>query len=277
MSDYREVHHGFDLLNRYFAQDTHKTAFMSALNDCSRGIADEAFDLFSKWWHDTHLQTYITCISEHNDSEDNHGRLSMWRAFGGSATARVALVLRIPLKIGFAEPLNAVLSPVGYLADSEVKQELDSITTNIRNHCDFLRSIDRQVLLGSIFNMLITAVCCLKHEGFHEEKEWRIMYSLKRMGSSLMESSIETVGGIPQAVYKIPLLITQVPDLLELPFQIYSIGSSSGLHNFRGSCMTHLLQNSKRRVSKTRQIESWFLKFLLGPMRLNTLTGRVIH
>jgi hypothetical protein len=38
--------------------------------------------------------TFITSIFEHDDSDDLHGRLSMWRALGMS-TARVAIVFKV--------------------------------------------------------------------------------------------------------------------------------------------------------------------------------------
>ena len=47
---------------------------------------------FNNSWSDIRLNTYITCVSEHQDSEDKHGRLSMWRAFGGGTGTRVGIV-----------------------------------------------------------------------------------------------------------------------------------------------------------------------------------------
>ena len=59
--------------------------------------------------------------------------------------------------------------------------------------------------MNVVFNMLAAGVTCLKHEGFLEEREWRVIYWPQRSLSPLMESSIEVVGGIPQTVYKLPL------------------------------------------------------------------------
>jgi hypothetical protein len=53
--------------------------------------------------------------------------------------------------------------------------------------------------------MLVAGVACRKHEGFHEEREWRIVYNPKRVPSQLMLSNIEVINGVPQAVYKIPI------------------------------------------------------------------------
>lgn len=35
---------------------------------------------------------------------------------------------------------------------------------------DFLRTLDRQIVIGNIFAMLLGAITCVKHEGFHEER-----------------------------------------------------------------------------------------------------------
>ncbi len=97
MADYREVHHGLDALNWYFNNEPHRQAFFAALNDCHLGSAEDIWTLFNHWWQNTQLQTYITSIAEHDDREDLHGRLSMWRAFGGAAAARVAFVIKLQL------------------------------------------------------------------------------------------------------------------------------------------------------------------------------------
>ena len=63
---------------------------------------------------------------------------------------------------------------------------------------------------------LLSGVVCLKHEGFHEEREWRAIYAPTRQPSRLMESSTEVVSGVPQVVYKVPLdasVSNQIADL----------------------------------------------------------------
>jgi hypothetical protein len=205
MADYREVQHGRDLLNKYFSDKRHGQAFSGALNDCHSGAADEIVTLFNQWWQNTQLQTYITSISEHDNREDFHGRLSMWRAFGGAAVARVALVIKLSLRWNANFALQLILSPVAYFTDQELKDELDSVVSNIQAERDFLRSLDRGVFITNVFLMHMIHVLCVKHEGFQEEREWRIIYGPRRSPSPLIESAIEVVSGIPQLVYKIPL------------------------------------------------------------------------
>lgn len=205
MTDYREVQHGFEILNKSLSHEIRKSQLFQALDLCSPNAAPEAIGLFNQWWNDIRFNTYIASISEHDDREDLHGRLSMWRAFASSNVARVALVLRIPKLGAGSAGLNLMFSPVAYLNEGEVHTELDTIIQNIRTNCGFLRSVDRQFIIGMVFAMLLAGVVCLKHEGFHEEREWRVIYSPKRTPSSLMESSVEIIAGVPQIIHKIPL------------------------------------------------------------------------
>ncbi|MGC2758175.1 DUF2971 domain-containing protein, partial [Candidatus Binatus sp.] len=152
---------------------------------------------------------------EHDDKEDSHGRLSMWRAFGGN-TARVAIVLRLPWFSAGSEALNLLVSPVAYLTEEDVHAVLAKVIENIRSERNFLASIERSSVVATVFTMLVAGVTCLKHEGFHEEREWRVIYGPDRSPSTLMESSIEIVGGIPQTIYKLPLDVKFSDVLAEL-------------------------------------------------------------
>jgi hypothetical protein len=204
MTDYREVGHGFDILNAFFSEDQKRNEFVQALEACAPGSAGEAINLFNGWLQDIRLNTYIMSISEHDDREDLHGRLSMWRAFGGNG-ARVAIVIKIPQFSGGAAALNLLLSPVAYFTAAEVHEELATVIQNIHGNVDFLRSIGRASLIGYVFHMLVAGVVCSKHEGFKEEREWRAIYSPNRSPSPLMESRTEIIAGVPQDVYRLPL------------------------------------------------------------------------
>ena len=95
MSDYSEVQHGFTILQEFFSESNlGGKSLIAALDSCSPGVATEAIEAFDGWLQDTQLNTYITSVSEHDRSEDLHGRLSMWRAFGRN-TAYVALVIKV--------------------------------------------------------------------------------------------------------------------------------------------------------------------------------------
>ena len=217
MSDYREVQHGFDILNKFFSEIAKRDSFVKAVDACVPGAATAAIDLFNSWWQDIRLNTFIASVSEHDNSEDFHGRLSMWRAFGLN-TARVAIVVAVPnVSIG-AYALNLLFNPVEYLPESEVYAVIEEVMDNLKLHQQFLGKIDRQMVIGAIFDMLLGGVTCLKHEGFREEREWRAIYCPRFRPSPLMRSTIEVVGGVPQTVYQLPLDVSHSPTLKDLDF-----------------------------------------------------------
>ncbi len=205
MSDYSEVQHGFAMLREFFSEDNKdRERLLSALDACSPGVAAEAINLFDGWLSDTTLNTYITSISEHDASEDALGRLSMWRAFGGSA-ARVAFVFRISYAPDIYDTLPIMFSPVAYLSKERMHGVLREVIDNINSERTFLVNIDRTTLVTAVFQTLLAAITCLKHEGFHEEREWRVIHFPKRQPSPLIKQVVKEVAGVPQPIFLLPL------------------------------------------------------------------------
>ena len=219
MSDYQEVHHGFNILLRFFSAPGQGIAFKNAINAIALGAADEAINNFDGWFRSGVIKnkTFIASLSEHDSDEDLHGRLSMWRAFGGN-TARVGLVFNVPTRSPSAEALNLTFSPVAYLKDPEADQMIPEVIKNINANIPFLESIGRQQIINWIFSMLLMGVTCVKHEGFREEKEWRVVHCPDLYPSPKFERINETVAGIPQIIYRLPLDRTVDPVLEDLDF-----------------------------------------------------------
>jgi len=215
MSDYSEVQHGITLLNEVLFGDNSKglKALNQAVEGCATGATAEAIQLLEKLWTDIRYNTYITRISEHDEDEDQHGRLSMWRAFGGT-DVRVAIVLKFPFSLLHGNTFNLVVSPVAYLAKEHVERELYRVVDNIQQSREFLKSVGRERIVAAICNMLVAGATCLKHNGFSEEREWRLIYAPARWPSPLIESSTEVIRGIPQIVYKVPF-DASIPDAPE--------------------------------------------------------------
>jgi hypothetical protein len=107
MSDFREVEHGFEILNNCFGDTEKKIKFTEVLDACAVGAAQKAFEEFNRHLISFRSSTYIASISEHKDEEDLHGRLSMWRAYCGD-TGRVAIVFKVPWH---TKALLAAISP----------------------------------------------------------------------------------------------------------------------------------------------------------------------
>jgi hypothetical protein len=147
----------------------------------------------------------------------------MWRAFGGTST-RIGIVLNLPYTFS-SLPLNIIFSSVAYFSESEAHQDLEKVIGNVRDNREYLRTIDHDALVRLVFLSFLFRVVCLKHEGFHEEREWRAIYA-PTLGayapmpgpSRLMESSTEVVSGVPQVVYKVPLDASVSDQIADLDF-----------------------------------------------------------
>lgn len=250
MNDYLEAYYGHKQLCRIFANSELKASFISALSPFGEDMGNKVLAQFDQWWENIQFNTYICSISEHDDSEDLHGRLSMWRAYGG-VSAKAGVVVRLPLTPGAAQGLNLLVSPVEYFTYEQLEQEFKAAVGNITQNTAYLSTLPPDRILNVAFFMLVMAALCLKHEGFKEEREWRIICLPYTMPSENRESAVEVIGGVPQIVYKIPLVdrpekdITgvQIPQLVDrviigpsaYPTPIreafISILSQSGMHD----------------------------------------------
>ncbi len=167
-------------------------------------MAEEAVDLFDKWLPHNRYNVYVTCISEHANDEDAYGRLSMWRAYGRGSIG-VAIIMRNEPFWQHSHALKAYASPIAYSRNQDFNTEMLRVVSNIRENCAFLKTVPRPTQVGFLFNTLMCAAACTKHPGFAEEREWRLVHLPKMGESAFLEKSIQTIGGVPQTIYKVPL------------------------------------------------------------------------
>ncbi len=222
MNDFLEVQYGRNRLYTAYGKSNAGAKFKSTLNRLFDGITTDIEKLFDSWTPHFQTNTYLACLSEHDDREDTFGRLSMWRAY--SETAGVALVLNNTAFLTPTPPnggLRADTSPVAYLDDGQFENEVERITKNIAADADLFKTQGREVVTNRIFNLFRFAVLCTKHPGFAEEREWRVIYSPTLQQSPFLTRDIQVVKGVPQPIYKIPLidipeigLTTAIPALL---------------------------------------------------------------
>jgi len=207
MNDFMEVEHGYRcLLSAYQGEAGIK--FKDVLDRLHPGFRQGVENLFDGWSQSFKSGTYLSCISEHLDSEDTVGRLSMWRAYGGDTG--VAIVLNNKPFVSPSDALRAYTSPVAYLGPEQFKAEFQRIANRMEENTKFLSEVDITLLTGFLFNMFRFSVLGTKHPGFHEEREWRIIHTPGLENSDRLLKDIQIVRGTPQVIYKIPL--KDIPD-----------------------------------------------------------------
>ncbi|MFL5814005.1 MAG: DUF2971 domain-containing protein [Bdellovibrionia bacterium] len=208
MNDYREIMHGLESLRAaYDASDSGKR-FRSSLNGIFDGIASEIEGHYNHWVPRFESETYLTCISEHNDDEDALGRLSMWRSYG--EPSGVALVLNHQAFFSDSNVLGVYSSPVGYLDKESFGEMLDEVAQNVEANASEIKKMGREKTVEIVSRMFMFAALSAKHPGFKEEREWRVIYSPYLIRSTddkkpVVTKTIQSVHGVPQIIYKIPL------------------------------------------------------------------------
>jgi hypothetical protein len=221
MNDFMEIEHGYNCLSK--AWQKNKPNFVTQFEELFPGICGKIESHFDGWFPSYRTGTFIACVSEHDDdpakNEDRMGRLSMWRAYGG--TAGVAIVMKggVFHRPVSSDALKAYTSPVVYLDVEGFNIEFVKLISAIESNLPLMKSIGEQHFLSLIAHAFRYATICTKHPGFLEEREWRVIYSPAVGKSEIIKECIESIEGIPQKVCKLPLVDSPDKGLtdLELP------------------------------------------------------------
>ena len=111
MNDFSEIQYGLNCLVQAWNSDAGKS-LQDFLDRITPGLKDKIASTFDSHTHGLKVATFMISLSEHYDDEDELGRLSMWRAYGGRNG--VALVLNPKVFTGDTQELKAFSAPVRY-------------------------------------------------------------------------------------------------------------------------------------------------------------------
>jgi hypothetical protein len=203
MNDFSETQYGRDLLVAAYRGPigNRLRKCVSSVDPSICGAIEKLFDGWSPRFPEL---TYLVCVSEHDEQHENRiGRLSMWRAYGGPTS--VALVLNNKPFLEPTDVLHAYTSPVLYADAAGFNAAFERMTANLEQAGPRLRELDREIIHDRLFNSFLFAALCTKHPGFREEREWRVIHTEQMHPSKNLVKEVESVRGVPQFVYKIPL------------------------------------------------------------------------
>lgn len=127
----------------------------------------------------------------------------MWRAYANGAG--VALVMNNTPFVATTDELKAYSVPVLYLTDVEFGEALDSCLDSVEANAANFKGLQPDTITNIVFWWLIFLAVSLKHPAFQEEREWRVIYLPPIARSPVIHEAVESIGGVPQIVQKIPL------------------------------------------------------------------------
>ena len=211
MNDYSEIEHGDACLCEAFADKR----IMERLNRALDTIFPNLIPEILADWEDRKKQvkrlTYIGSLSE-IQRDDELGRLSLWREYGGNAG--VALCLNPLVLEEDTSDLSVFHSPVAYGSTEKMKSHINQLSEAIEAAKEDFALVSRDYVKNSLFNAIKYAAVSYKHAGFAEEQEWRMIYSLDEGLSDRVRHVPVSVRGVPQIVCQVPL---QNADGLNMP------------------------------------------------------------
>jgi hypothetical protein len=203
MNDYSEISHGIDCLIQAWDSPTGKE-LQAMLDRLKSGLRDELANIFDGHTDGLKVGTFILSLSEHDDDEDQLGRLSMWRAYGGRTG--VALVLNNTAFAAETDEMHVFSSPVFYQDIPTFVQWFEGWARSIINAEEKLREWGADQVRNVLFTVFRAFALCTKHPGFSEEKEWRVYYSpVHEHDSDWIAPAVEIVNGVPQHLMKLLL------------------------------------------------------------------------
>ncbi|WP_372603884.1 DUF2971 domain-containing protein [Actibacterium sp.] len=205
MNDFSEIDHGGECLRKAWNSGSGQE-FRKLLDNFSEGFSDKFSTFFDSYNHSRTYESYLFSVGEHGSeatNEDEYGRLSMWRAYGGNVN--VAIVLNQTAFFNETDALSAYTVPVVYRTVEQFESYFETITPRISAILSARSGLDPDFLKGQLFWAFHFLTLSIKHPGFEEEKEWRVVYSPNHWKSTSIKSSTEVIQGIPQKVFTLKL------------------------------------------------------------------------
>jgi len=171
---------------------------VAEFDDKKRSALEYYFDKHLDAFDKNVLNIYIFCMSEH-DEADVDGLLSMWRGYGGFGSG-CAIVIDTKF-ISPKDHLPIYISKVNYMSDELLKQRYNYIVTSWLENLKETDLSQHYLWNGThfLFYKIAMTALSIKHEGFREEKEWRLIYQKDHDKDALFSDKktyIITKGGV---------------------------------------------------------------------------------
>jgi hypothetical protein len=150
----------------------------------------DAFDaLYTAFDNESAFDVYVFSCSEHGSDIGDDGLLSMWRGYGGDGNG-VAIVFDMgPLLAARAPVLVRQVQYLSYEAsEAWIAEKLRQFAQALQRRGGPVEAM--QPAAQALFERIKLFALFTKHRGFHEEREWRIVYLREQDRLGLLEQQL---------------------------------------------------------------------------------------
>lgn len=211
MNDFQEIGHGMNCISDAWgskagggAPKNRSGRLGSLIEGMFPGLLEEVENSVLSETSRRHGETYLFSLIEHDDDEDGqYGKLSMWRAYGSNAGVAIVLKKSV-INLEDSSP-NGMLSPVLYRSREDFIHDFGNFVDDLESGRYILQQAGREAVGRHLKFALEVAMMSLKHPGFREEKEWRLIYSPIFLPENDANSEILNIKEGPQRVRYFPL------------------------------------------------------------------------
>lgn len=214
MNDYREIIQGRELIISILNENNDYRLkrllnLLSSIHNSEEAKWKQIIEdiLLGNSFGGVWLHTYIICFTEHNNATEYNGNQSMFDAYGRGNGG--CLVLDSSKLMNLNLPLSKVLY-VDEKNKYKLAEQVDRLIESIANHINELKKCDNNIIEEIFRQVLIFAICSIKHTGFERENEWRLIINKKIFNYDMstnvfLPQSEESIGGIPQIIQQVDL------------------------------------------------------------------------
>lgn len=173
MNDVDELRYGMTL--GFNAVRTHQGLRHACPPEHYNALLDAFGQLYSAFDNDTAFDVYVFSCAEHDEHIGDDGLLSMWRGYGSDGNG-VAIVFDFAPLLAAASPL--LVRQVQYLSYEQSEAWMEQKLERFAHHLAQLGGPPEamQQAAAALFERIKLFALFTKHRGFHEEREWRMVY-----------------------------------------------------------------------------------------------------
>jgi hypothetical protein len=193
MNDVDELRYGMTL--GFDAVRTHQGLRHACPPEHYNALLDAFGQLYSAFDDETAFDVYVFSCSEHDAQIGDDGLLSMWRGYGIDGNG-VAIVFDIGQLLAARSPL--LVHQVQYLSYEEseawMEAKLDRFAQNLARLGGPPEAM--QQAAAALFERIKLFALFTKHRGFHEEREWRLVYLREHDGQGMLTQQLSYAIGM---------------------------------------------------------------------------------